>query len=70
MDIGRQIRLIREEKGLTVRVLSDRTGLAENSISRIERGERIPSATSVEAIARGLGVTPGALFAEPTLPKV
>jgi transcriptional regulator with XRE-family HTH domain len=62
MDIGHRVRELRKEKGLTVRVLSGRTGLAENSISRIERGERMPSAASVEAIARGLGVEPGDLF--------
>ena len=68
MDIGHRIRELREAQELTVRVLSDRTGLAENSIARIERGERIPSATSVEAIARGLGVAPGELFEEPVAP--
>src|SRR5215213_4253564 len=70
MDIGHRIRELREAQELTVRVLSDRTGLAENSIARIERGERIPSATSVEAIARGLGVAPGELFEEPAAPLV
>ncbi len=67
MDIGHRIRELREARELTVRVLSDRTGLAENSIARIERGERMPGATSVEAIARGLGVAPGALFEDPVL---
>ncbi len=67
MDIGHRIRELREARELTVRVLSDRTGLAENSIARIERGERMPGATSVEAIARGLGVAPGELFEEPAL---
>jgi transcriptional regulator with XRE-family HTH domain len=67
MDIGHRVRELRESRGLTIRALSDRTGLAENSIYRIERGERVPSATSVEAIARGLGVAPGELFEEPAL---
>ena len=67
MDIGHRIRELREARELTVRVLSDRTGLAENSIARIERGERMPGAASVEAIARGLGVAPGELFEDPVL---
>jgi transcriptional regulator with XRE-family HTH domain len=67
VDIGHRIRELREAREFTVRVLSDRTGLAENSIARIERGERMPSASSVEAIARGLGVAPGELFEEPAL---
>lgn len=62
MTIGHRIRELRKERRLTVRILSDRSGLAENSVARIERGERVPSAISVEAIARGLGVSPGALF--------
>lgn len=62
MDIGYRVRELREERGLTVRVLSDRTDLAENSISRIERGERVPSSITVEKLARGLGVEPGELF--------
>ena len=67
MGMGQRIRELREERELTVRALSDRTGLAENSIARIERGERMPGAASVEAIARGLGVSPGELFEEPAL---
>ncbi len=67
MDIGHQVRELRKARELTVRVLSDRTGLAENSIARIERGERMPSAESIEAIARGLDVAPGVLFEDPAL---
>lgn len=61
---GRRLREIRKERGLTARVLSDRTGFAENSILRIERGERIPSVATLEKLASGLGIPPSAVFSD------
>jgi transcriptional regulator with XRE-family HTH domain len=62
MDIGKRIRELREEQGITVTELAKRSGLARNSLSLIELGNRTPGAATIEKIARGLTVEPGELF--------
>jgi transcriptional regulator with XRE-family HTH domain len=62
MDIGKQIRSIREGQGITATELAKRAGLARNTVSRIELGTRTPGAPTVEKIARALNVEPGDLF--------
>ena len=66
--IGKRIREVREEKGLTLRELSDRTGLTLNGISRVELGRTTPTAVTISALARGLGVEPGDLFPKANAP--
>lgn len=65
MNIGPRIRDLRKERELTARDLSHRIDLTETSIYRIERGERMPSAATVEAIARGLAVPVCELLGDP-----
>jgi transcriptional regulator with XRE-family HTH domain len=71
--IGKRIREVREGKGLTLRELSNRTGLTLNGISRVELGRTTPTADTLWALAQGLGVDPGVLFpkagAPPRPPK-
>jgi transcriptional regulator with XRE-family HTH domain len=60
--VGMNIRRLREERGLSLRALADRCGLSINAISRIERGANSPTVTSLEQIARALGVSIVSLF--------
>src|SRR5215203_4028202 len=65
MGIGERIRELRGERGWSQREVARRAGLAPNSVALVERGERTPSATTVEKIAHALGVDPGELFKPP-----
>ena len=46
----------RYKEGLTQKELSERTGITQADISRIENGTRNPSLSMVKRLARGLGM--------------
>ncbi|MBQ1734401.1 MAG: helix-turn-helix transcriptional regulator [Lachnospiraceae bacterium] len=46
----------RNKEGLTQKELSERTGITQADISRIENGTRNPSLGMVKRLARGLGM--------------
>ena len=56
MDIGRAIRFCRQQKGLTQPQLAERATLSASYLSVLETGKRDPSLSSLQRIARGLGV--------------
>lgn len=59
---GRRLRAVRERQGMSQDALSHATGVHSTAIGRIERGGREPRLTTILTLARGLGVTPGALL--------
>lgn len=56
MNIGRAIRFCRQQKGLTQPQLAARAQLSPSYVSVLEQGKRDPSLSSVDQIARGLGI--------------
>ncbi|MGH3713434.1 MAG: helix-turn-helix domain-containing protein [Micromonosporaceae bacterium] len=67
--IGQRVKWWRLERKLSQQVLADRAGLSKGYISKIETGDaRIDRRTTVEAIARALGVTYGDLTGQPYRP--
>ncbi len=64
MVVGDRIRELRTAHGLSRRELSDRTGVEQNTIYRIESGRNKPSSESLERLARGLGVPVPLLFSD------
>lgn len=62
-DLGAAVRVIREERGISQVVFSERTGFMQSWISETERGKRNPSWSNVVRLAYGLGVTPAELVA-------
>lgn len=62
MNIGERIKEIRLKKGVTQKELAKRLGIATNSLSRYEIGERIPSLEMIEKIALALDVSPSVLI--------
>ena len=62
MDIGNNIRQIREAKGLSQKELVSAIGMGAPMYSRIETGKTEPSLSSLEKIARALGVGMCQLF--------
>ena len=45
----------RNEQNLTQSELAERTGIRQSNISRIEKGQALPSISTLRKIARGLG---------------
>ena len=56
MDIIRAMVRLRKEQHLTQADLSQRTGINQGDISRLERGTRNPSLNMLKKLADGLGM--------------
>jgi transcriptional regulator with XRE-family HTH domain len=56
-EVGARIRHLREERGLSLRTLAERSGLSANAISLIERGVSSPTVVSLHQLATALGVS-------------
>lgn len=54
--VGQRIRVIREQRGLSLRALAELCELAPNTISLIERGENSPTVSSLQRLAVALDV--------------
>jgi len=59
----RVLRHLRKELGLTQEGLAFGAGLDRTAIGLIERGERIPSLSTLYKLARPLGTTPSVMLA-------
>jgi len=62
--LATRLRDLRAENNLTLDGLAERTGVSRSMISLIERGESSPTATVLDKLAGGLGVTLASLFAD------
>src|SRR5579859_1757103 len=73
MDIGNQLRSVREEKNLSQLDIEQRTGLLRCYISRVENGHTVPAIEPLEKMARALEMPLYALMYEgeepPALPS-
>ncbi|MFP5389200.1 MAG: helix-turn-helix domain-containing protein [Thermoleophilia bacterium] len=54
--LGRAIRDLRQEKGLSLKSLAPEAGITLNMLSLVERGEANPTWETVKGIAAALGV--------------
>src|SRR4051794_15962725 len=61
--LARRIQALREAAGLTQQEVADRGGLSGSQVSKLERGKKsAPRASTLLALAAGLGAKPGALL--------
>ena len=60
-NIGKRLRALRIEKGLSQGDIEKRTGLLRSYLSRVENGHTIPSIQTLGKIAAALAVTISAL---------
>ena len=60
--IGQAIAEAREEQGLSQRDLSSSTGIMQAEISKIEKGKGNPTITTLQKIAKSLGITISSLL--------
>jgi len=61
-NIGKVIKQQRAMSGLTLRQLSEMSGVSSSHLGRIERGDRFPSAHILKKIAQPLGFQEEALL--------
>lgn len=55
----------RQKSGLTQKELSERTGIAQGDISKLERGNANPSIRTLQRLARGMGMSLKLEFVQP-----
>lgn len=66
-SLPHRLRVLRAERGLTLREAASRTGVAKETISDIERGLRHPHDPTLAKIAKGYGVPVQELLEQPEL---
>jgi transcriptional regulator with XRE-family HTH domain len=61
-NIGQNIRKARLQRGIKITHLAQLTGISRRTLQYVERGVSIPRISTVQAIARVLGVNMGVLI--------
>lgn len=60
--LGNYINELRVKRGLTLRDVSEKSGISPSQLSKIERNDAIPKITTLEQIAVALEVDPNTLY--------
>ena len=69
-NLGSRIRMLREERGLSLGELEEASGVTKGYLSQLERGEASnPSLEAVKKIAAGLGVLVSEFLGEKQEPE-
>jgi transcriptional regulator with XRE-family HTH domain len=55
--VGRNVKRVRQDKGLTQEQLAERSGFSQQYISGLEQGRRNPTIVSIYELATALGVS-------------
>ncbi len=61
-NLGRNLRHARDQLGLTQEQVAERSGVHATEVSRIEAGKRDPRVSTMERLAKALGVPPSDLL--------
>ena len=62
INVGKRLRTLRGERGLSIRGLAGKSGLAVNTLSLIENGKTSPSVSTLQQLAEALKVPITAFF--------
>lgn len=62
--LGSRLRLLRQQRGMSLRGLADRLGISVSAVSQIERGVLQPSVNRLLAIVSALGIPLARVFDE------
>ena len=65
--LARKLRVLRAERGLTLREAAQRTGVDKDTLSKLERGIRHPHDVTISRLAKGYDVPVEELLEEPAL---
>ena len=60
--LGKRIKELRKEKGLTQEQLAETVGIEPNNLSRIEKGRNYPTPENLSKIANALNVSVDKLY--------
>lgn len=61
-DMGRRIRTVRRQRGLTQEELAEQVGISASFLGHLERGTRVASLETLVALCNTLKVTPDYLL--------
>lgn len=61
--IGKRLRQLRRERGLTGRDIANAVGIGQSTISQIETYRQLPNIQTLDAICQALGITLADFFA-------
>lgn len=62
IDVGKQIRMLREQRKLSQQALAEASGISRNTLSLIERGQTSPTVSTLKNLAGALSVDINAFF--------
>ena len=65
--LARKLRVLRAERGLTLREAAQRTGVDKDTLSKLERGIRHPHDVTISRLAKGYDVPVEDLLEDPAL---
>jgi transcriptional regulator with XRE-family HTH domain len=60
-EFGEKIKILREERGLTVKDACQRVGIPQSRLSELERGVRLPTEGQISVLEQFYEVDPGVL---------
>lgn len=60
--VGKTVKSLREQRGLTIVQLAEKSGLSHQTVRNLEYGRFAPAVETLESLARALGVELGALI--------
>ena len=63
-EIGRKIKQLRQDRGLSLQGLADAAGFSKGYLSKVEHSEKSPPVSTLITIATALGVSLGTIFSE------
>jgi len=69
INVGRRLRELRNEIGLSIRALAEQSGLNVNTLSMIENGKTSPSVSTLQQVATALKVPINAFFETQIFPQ-
>lgn len=69
-EIGRRIKHVRQDRGLTLKAVEAASGVSATHVSEIERGAASPTVGALVRIARALGRRPGYFLEENEIGEV
>jgi transcriptional regulator with XRE-family HTH domain len=69
VGLGHRLRQLRLERGLSIRILAEQSGLNVNTLSLIENGKTSPSVSTLQQIAAALRTPITVFFDEQAMPQ-
>jgi transcriptional regulator with XRE-family HTH domain len=69
VNVGRRLRELRAEHGISIRALAEQSGLNVNTLSFIENGKTSPSVSTLQQVAAALKLPINAFFETRTPPQ-